>query len=162
MKHVLLSFLMAVAFGLQTVSDHARSSSQWGTYKPNLFFALKEKSEVHNVVGLAWIVKDWRTDSLIVRHVYQFAQPYENVNAFYTAHDGESFARETIIDEEYNTKFLLDWIEEPGENHVTEWRLTLTVNALDPERQVKAIPFLYVSKPPGVEGGVPYQMSVDK
>ena len=54
------------------------------------------------MVGLAWMVKDWRTDSLIVRHIYQFAQPYENVNAFYTAHDGHSFARETIIDEEYN------------------------------------------------------------
>ena len=40
--------------------------------------------------------------------------------------------------------------------------MTLTVKALDPERQVKAIPFFYVSKLPGVDGGMPYQMSVDK
>ena len=38
----------------------------------------------------------------------------------------------------------------------------MTVEAIDPERQVRVVPFLYLSKPPGIRGGVPYQLSVDK
>jgi hypothetical protein len=43
-------------------------ASRYGLYKPNLYFAVTEKSPQAMVVGLAWIVKDWRTDLLIVRH----------------------------------------------------------------------------------------------
>ena len=111
MIYIFLQLLILIVFGVsQTDPNKASIDYSWGTFKPNLYFALKEKTGAHNVVGLAWIVKDWRTDSLIVRHVYQFAQPYENVNAFYTAHDGHSFARETILDEEYNARFLIDFV----------------------------------------------------
>lgn len=34
----------------------------WGTLKPNLYFAVKELAREQNVLGLAWMVKDWRTD----------------------------------------------------------------------------------------------------
>ena len=40
--------------------------------------------------------------------------------------------------------------------------MQVTVEAIDPERQVRVVPFLYLSKPPGIRGGVPYQLSVDK
>ena len=91
---------------------------------------------MHNVLGLAWIVKDWRTDAFIVRHAYQFAQPYENVNAYFTSHDGHSFARETIVDEEYNTRFLIDFIQETDEEDSVniDWRLQVTIEAIDSER----------------------------
>ena len=56
------------------------------------------------------MVKDWRTDQLIVRHAYQYGNIAENVQAYYTAHDGENFARETIIDSEYNARFLVDFL----------------------------------------------------
>ena len=43
-----------------------------------------------------------------------------------------------------------------------DWRLRVTVEAIDPERQVRVTPFLYLSKRSGIRGGVPYQLQVDK
>lgn len=63
------------------------------------------------MLGLAWMVKDWRSDKVIVRHAYQYGQVEENVKAYYTAHDGENFARQTIVDHEYNARFLVDFLQ---------------------------------------------------
>ena len=43
-----------------------------------------------------------------------------------------------------------------------DWRLQVTVEAIDSERQVRVAPFLYLSKRSGIQGGVPYQLQVDK
>ena len=67
-------------------------SESWGTLKPNLYFAVKERVKEESVLGLAWIVKDWRTDALIVRHALKYLDETENVKAVYTAHDGNSYA----------------------------------------------------------------------
>ena len=37
-------------------------ANPWGTLKPNLHFAIKERAKEESVMGLAWMVKDWRTD----------------------------------------------------------------------------------------------------
>lgn len=71
------SLLLALAF--LSCSAMASGGHTWGTFKPNLYFAVKEKAKEQNVLGLAWMVKDWRTDQLIVRHAYQYANPAENV-----------------------------------------------------------------------------------
>ena len=105
---------------VQTVN----SNSSWGTLKPNLYFAVKEKAVEQSVLGLAWIVKDWRTDMLLVRHAYQYANLAENVQAYYTAHDGQNFARQTIIDTDYNARFLVDFLQKKPESEpADEWLL---------------------------------------
>ena len=102
--------MISIVSALQTNEYQSITKGIWGTFKPNLYFAVKEQTDLHNVLGLAWMVKDWWTDAMIVRHAYQFAQPYENVDAYFTAHDGKEFARETIVDSEYNTRILVDFI----------------------------------------------------
>ena len=71
----LYTFIVILILIVQKVN----SNSTWGTLKPNLYFAVKEKAVEQSVLGLAWIVKDWRTDMLLVRHVYQYANLAENV-----------------------------------------------------------------------------------
>ena len=68
-----VSLLASAVRALDIKEYQASTSGIWGTYKPNLYFAIKEQTELHNVLGLAWMVKDWRTDAPIVRHAYQFA-----------------------------------------------------------------------------------------
>ena len=87
-KSTLLTMLIALSLSLMGVVAAVDASRPWGTLKPNLYFAVKEKAKEQNVLGLAWMVKDWRTDKLIVRHAYQYANPDEKVKAYYTAHDG--------------------------------------------------------------------------
>ena len=62
------------------------------------------------MLGLAWIVKDWRTDQLLVRHAYLYGNVQENVKAFYTVHDGENFAEETIEGPDYNARILVSFL----------------------------------------------------
>lgn len=104
------TLLLALAFLAMNVSGNP-----WGTLKPNLYFALKEKSKEESVLGLAWMVKDWRFDEMIVRHALKYGDPSENVTATYSVHDGENLARETITDTEYNARFLVDFLQEQGD-----------------------------------------------
>ena len=109
MKSQIILALISLLF---TIVQASKSDQWWGTLKPNLYFAVKEKAIEQSVVGLAWIVKDWRTDKLIVRHNYQYQNPSENVQAYYTTHDGQNFARQTIVDSEYNARFLVDFLQQ--------------------------------------------------
>jgi hypothetical protein len=62
-------------------------------------------------LALAWIVEDWRTGIPLVRHRVQEVS-YENVTLYYDYHNGRDNAKETIIDSEYNTKFVVTWNKE--------------------------------------------------
>ena len=150
---LLLSILLTVVIG----GDNSGSSlSPWGTLKPNLYFAVKEKAIAQSVVGLAWMVKDWRTDKLIVRHSYHYGDASENVQAYYTSHDGEDFARQTIVDSEYNARFLVDFLQKASSDSLSlEWQIQVKVEAIDPERSIKVVPFLYLSKDENLEA-VPF------
>jgi hypothetical protein len=45
-------------------------AQNWGTYKPNLYFSLKDISDAAKPehLALVWVVEDWRTGIPIVRH----------------------------------------------------------------------------------------------
>ena len=68
-----LCAILSVVAAIETNEYQSITNGIWGTFKPNLFFAVKEQADLHNVLGLAWMVKDWRTNAMIVRHAYQFA-----------------------------------------------------------------------------------------
>jgi len=68
-----IAFILTLT--LTIVVSIANAANTWGTYNPNLYFALKEKTTTGDTFGLAWAVKDWRTDTIIIRHAYQYAQP---------------------------------------------------------------------------------------
>jgi Glycosyl hydrolase family 63 N-terminal domain len=82
----------------------------WGTYKPNLYFCLKDISDAKKPehISLAWIVEDWKTGIPLVRHRVQ-EQSYEKVHSYFDYHDGHDNAIETIEDPDYNTKFIISW-----------------------------------------------------
>lgn len=48
---------------------------------------------------------------MLVRHAYLYGNVQENVKAFYTEHDGENFAQETIEDPDYNARILVSFLQ---------------------------------------------------
>ena len=65
MKNLIrLALILSTAFGGKPVG----SNRKFGLYKPNLYFAVKDKSVSPIIAGLAWVVKDWRTNLLLVRY----------------------------------------------------------------------------------------------
>lgn len=82
----------------------------WGTYKPHLFFALKQRVPNPITLGLAWAVPDPINKNFTFRHTYDPNSP-SNVTAFYDLHDGWSTAFETINDPLGNVKFEIQFLK---------------------------------------------------
>ena len=68
------------------------TTMEWGTYKPNLFFGIKNREQFPINLGLAWVVPDKRTMSFNVRHTYKY-ESGDGVTAYYEFHDGWSASR---------------------------------------------------------------------
>ena len=45
---------------------------EWGTYKPNQFFGLKNRNPTPLTVGLIWAVPDVVRQTMTVRHTYRY------------------------------------------------------------------------------------------
>ena len=70
---------------------------EWGTYKPNQFFGIKNRDPNPITVGMLWAVPDQVRRTMDVRHTYKF-QSGDGIIAYYEYHDGWSLAREIIED----------------------------------------------------------------
>jgi hypothetical protein len=117
-------------------------AQRWGTFKPHLYFALKDIHDplLPQTVGFFWVVKDWRTDLPLARYRYQNAK-FENTKAWFEYHDGSTFAREVILDNDYNTRFEIDWLQVD-----TEWQLKIIQSPIDTDRESRATPFIFLKK----------------
>lgn len=82
-----------------------------------------------------------------------YEQAWENVVAYYTENDGCCFASETIEDKDYNARMILDFISPSPDN----WQVSLTVRAIDPDREIRVVPFWYVKG----ENKLPYSTEKD-
>lgn len=124
---------------------------EWGTYKPNLYFALKQRKKNPLTVGLIWASPDPRTQAMTVRHTYRFENT-DNVTAYYEVHDGYSIAKEVVTDPIANVVFEISFLKQIYEvsNNVTnKWRVSIDIKPLDESKNIKAVPFIYLFK----EGG---------
>ena len=77
---------------LELYSKVYNATMEWGTYKPNQFFGIKNREEHPILIGLAWAIPDAKTRSFKVRHIYKY-QSDENISAYYEYHDGWSSSR---------------------------------------------------------------------
>ena len=59
---------------------------------------------------MAWVVKDWRTDKLVVRHAIDFAKKEEKVDFYFAEHSGRDYFRQIIDDVEYNTRIVIEFV----------------------------------------------------
>jgi hypothetical protein len=82
---------------------------EWGTYKPNQFFAIKDRSVNPLTVGLLWAVpKDQQ--GLQIRHTMRYPSG-DGVKAYYEYHDGWGSSRQIIEDPLANARFEIDFVK---------------------------------------------------
>jgi Glycosyl hydrolase family 63 N-terminal domain len=72
-------------------SEKYNNTMEWGTYKPNQFFAIKDRSPNPVTVGMLWAVPKGR-EGLQVRHTMRY-QSGDGVTAYYEYHDGWGASR---------------------------------------------------------------------
>lgn len=70
---------------------------EWGSYKPNIFFGIKNRSPQPTTVGMAWAVPDVVRRTMDIRHTYKY-QSNDGVSAYFEYHDGWSMFKEIIED----------------------------------------------------------------
>lgn len=89
---------------------------EWGTYKANLFFAVKDRSATPINVGLVWIIptpnfRDMGQKGYLVRNAFTDIEG-DNITAYWEFHDGWSSARQVILDPLGNVRFEIDFVKE--------------------------------------------------
>ena len=84
---------------------------EWGTYKPNQFFGIKNRSPVPVTLGMLWAVPDQLRRGFDVRHTYKY-QSGDGVNAYYEFHDGWGSSRQIIEDPFVNSRIEIDFVKQ--------------------------------------------------
>lgn len=96
------------------ILDHRhRSKFSWGTYKPNLYFAMKNRRNVSDVFGLMWYgptSQDYAEQGDISQRLRHNCVNDDKINYFWERHNGADFGSEIINDNlnkiKLNTKFV--------------------------------------------------------
>lgn len=83
---------------------------EWGTYKPNMFFGVKDRSPTPLTVGLAWVVPV-ANGGFEVRHTYRY-QSGDGVTAYFEYHDGWGASRQIVEDPYANARFEIDFVKQ--------------------------------------------------
>ena len=81
----------------QLFSQLYNETMEWGTYKTNLFFAVKDRSPSPVNIGLVWVIPSDNTNRLarngyLVRNAFTDID-YDNVTAYWEYNDGWSANR---------------------------------------------------------------------
>jgi Glycosyl hydrolase family 63 N-terminal domain len=63
---------------------------EWGIYKPNLYFGVKDRAIFPTVVGMLWYLPANETHNMTVRHPYVYDV---GVAAYYPFNDGTSASK---------------------------------------------------------------------
>jgi hypothetical protein len=100
----------------QLYSQLYNETMEWGTYKTNLFFGVKDRSPSPVDIGLVWVIPSDNTNPL-TRNGYLVRNTYtdvfsDNVTAYWEFHDGWSSSRQIILDPRGNVRFEIDWVKQ--------------------------------------------------
>ena len=98
----------------QILSNEHRLKYYWGTYKPNLYFAVKNRRNVSTVLGMMWYGADkgeqYKQGNITdrIRHNCKMS---DNLKYYYVAHNGEDYAYQVIDDKENNMKLSQKFVK---------------------------------------------------
>ena len=93
----------------QLYSKLYNDTMEWGTYKPNLFFGIKNRAPSPLTVGMIWAVPG-QHGGFAVRHTYQY-QSGDGVTAYFEYHDGWGSCRQIVEDPAANARFEIDFVK---------------------------------------------------
>ncbi|KAI9360766.1 glycoside hydrolase [Zopfochytrium polystomum] len=91
------------------VANASASSLYWGTYRPNVYFGTKTRSENPVLTGLMW------HGALEISNFDKFRHTCEHGDSFATygwkRHDGRTFGSQTLVDPENNLVLKTDFLK---------------------------------------------------
>ena len=68
------------------------ATMEWGIYKPNQFFGIKNRDKDPVTVGLLWISPSMKKNDFDIKHTYKY-ESNDGEIAYYEFHDGWSASK---------------------------------------------------------------------
>jgi len=91
-----------------------RSKYHWGTYKPNLYFAMKNRRNTSQVFGLMWYgagKENYERTQDFSSRIRHDCKMEDNLNYRWETHNGLDYGEETIEDQSLNLKLSTKFIK---------------------------------------------------
>ena len=87
----------------EIITKEHKDKFLWGTYKPNLYYAVKDRTNTSTVFGIMWYGAN-KNDNLknqgnITDRIRHECNMKDNLNYHWKAHDGENYGEQHIHDE---------------------------------------------------------------
>lgn len=145
---VLAAAMLLAWLGAHVSGADADEAPLWGTYKSNLFFALRTRVPEPTVVGLMWARSaDWQLANEL-RH-----ECTEDAMGHYTwlEHDGRSFGVEQLVDRKHSVRLTISFVRTARDGNATQSdvRVRVQADALEggdaPARQAPLALFVYTT-----------------
>ena len=130
-------------------------TQEWGTYKPNLFFAVRDRTPSPVTTGLIWAFTT-PDGSIKLRHAYT-DQNGNNINGHFEYHDGWSFSRQIVEDPDANVRFEIDFQKEvtllndadvingAAPDVKSQWKTLITIKPIKADQKILIVPFIYLT-----------------
>ncbi|CDW80734.1 mannosyl-oligosaccharide glucosidase [Stylonychia lemnae] len=133
---------------------------EWGTYKPNQFFGIKNRDPEPITVGMAWVVPGMKKGEFDVKHSYKYESNNGEI-AYYEFHDGWSSSKQVIEDPRENARIEIEFTKQvkldDNENVESSWQALISIQRINPKKILGMVPFIYLSS---IKGGIkPQQKS---
>lgn len=133
-------------------NQNHRSKYHWGTYKPNLYFAMKNRRNMSETFGILWFganKDDFEKHGSISNRIRHNCRMEDNVNYRWEAHNGVDYGRQIIEDKDYNLKLMTSFVKTQYNYTLKNqsWSSVISGDILQGKSNDNYISlFLYVSK----------------
>lgn len=97
-------------YGVLFSQEHL-SKYFWGTYKPNLYFAMRERLNTTNVFGIMWYDASSSNLPKIQKMRHECKKGEDNIVYYWEAHNGIDYGSQIIQDKEINAKINTQFIK---------------------------------------------------
>jgi len=96
-------------YGIIITNNH-KSKFHWGTYKPNLFFAMKNRKNNSDVFGIMWYSHNSNDVNDLAKKLRHNCKVADDINYYWNQHNGVDYGSQIIEDNlnkiNLNTKFI--------------------------------------------------------
>ena len=119
-------------------SDSHNYKYLWGTYKPNLYFSMKQKTKETPVFGLMWYgqQKDTRTTKVTIDTLLKHeCDQKNNIKYYWPCHNGFNYANEIINDIDNNVNLNIKNIKTSYDISEQSWTTIINGKKIKKEKK---------------------------
>ncbi|KAJ3025693.1 UNVERIFIED_CONTAM: Processing alpha glucosidase I [Siphonaria sp. JEL0065] len=146
---MLLNIVIVAASVVAATSDFSAQSSAsntslfWGSYRPNVYFGTRTRSEDTVLSGLMWHgVLDF-TGFRNIRHTCEQGDKLEKYA--WLEHNGRNFGSQTIEDGANNVLIKTEFVKVPGGKHGGEWSVRISGTPIDEDKETAIAMYFYTA-----------------